>query len=92
MRTWQKTMAVLVRAISPQLFERWSKGNPANLWNRPFVVYVEHPAWSAQIITEAGASENAIWLVAYHQESADQWDNHSLVSSLRRLQRADNSN
>ena len=92
MGTWQKTMAVLVRAISPRLFEQWSKGNPANLWKRPFVVYVDHAKWSAQLIADAGASENAIWLVAHHQESADQWDNHSLVSLLRRLQEADNSN
>ncbi|MEO8610469.1 MAG: HD domain-containing protein [Chloroflexota bacterium] len=90
--TWQKTLAVLVRGISPRLFEHWSQGNPANLWNRPFVVYVYHPAWSAQLITDAGASENAIWLVAHHQEPADQWNHHLLADLLRRLQQADDSN
>jgi hypothetical protein len=92
MGTLQKTLAVLVRAISPMLFERWSKGNPTNLWKRPFVVYVNHPAWSAQLIADAGASANAVWLVERHQESADQWDNHPLAALLRRLQQADDSN
>ena len=92
LRTWQKTLAVLTRAISPGLFERWSQGNPANLWNRPFVVYVDHPTWSAQLIADAGASETAIWLVAHHQESADQWEDHPLVALLKRLQQADDSN
>jgi hypothetical protein len=92
LRTWQKTLAVLARAISPNLFERWSKGSPSNLWKRPFVVYVEHPTWGAQLIADAGASENTVWLVAHHQGSADLWDNHPLVSLLRRLQEADNLN
>jgi hypothetical protein len=92
MGTWQKTLAVVVRAISPNLFERWSKGSPANLWNRPFVVYVDHPTWSAKLIADAGASEDAVWLVMHHQESADQWKNHPLATLLRQLQQADDSN
>ncbi len=92
MQVWQKTLAVLVRAFSPQLFERWSKGNPTNLWHRPFVVYVHHPAWSAELIASAGASENAVWLAAHHQESAERWKNHPLVTLLIQLQQADNSN
>ena len=90
--TWKKTLAVVIRAISPGLFERWSRCNPANLWYRPFVVYVEHPQWGAELIAVAEASETAIWLVAHHQESAEQWDNHPLVPLLRRLQQADDSN
>jgi hypothetical protein len=92
MQVWQKTLVVLTRAFSPALFERWSKGDPSSLWHRPFVVYVQHPAWSAQLIASAGASTNAVWLVAHHQENADQWQRHPLASLLIRLQAADDSN
>lgn len=92
LHTWQKTVAVLVRALSPGLFKRWSKGNPTHLWIRPFVVYAEHPRWSAEQIAAAGASETAIWLVMHHQEASAHWDNHPLAPLLRRLQQADDSN
>ena len=92
MQVWQKTLAVLVRAFSPQLFERWSKGNPTNLWHRPFVVYVHHPTWSAELAAQAGASENVIWLVIHHQDAADQWSRHPLADLFVRLQQADDSN
>jgi hypothetical protein len=90
--TWQKTLAVLVRKFAPTQFDRWSKGDPANLWMRPFVVYVEHPAWSAELIRAAGASADAIWLVTHHQESAEFWDSHPLAPLLHRLKQADDAN
>lgn len=92
LRTWQKTLVVIARKFTPKLFERWSKGNPANLWMRPFVVYIEHPTWSAEMIAVAGASETAIWLVAHHQEAASRWSSHALASLLQRLQQADDVN
>lgn len=92
LRTWQKTLAVMVRKFAPDLFKRWSKGNPGNIWMCPFVVYVEHPNWSAEMIAAAGASETAIWLVTHHQEPASQWAEHPLASLLRQLQQADDAN
>src|SRR5262249_32159676 len=92
LRTWQKTLVVLTRAFAPDLFDRWSKGNPANLWLRPFVVYIQHPAWGAELIEAAGAPESAVWLVAHHQEPVKSWNGHPLVPLLRRLQQADDSN
>jgi hypothetical protein len=92
MQTWQKTLVVLVRAFTPGLFQRWSKGDPRNIWYRPFVVNVQHPVWSAELVAAAGASETAIWLVAHHQEPAAQWANHPLAPLLHQLQQADDSN
>ncbi|MBK8020376.1 MAG: HD domain-containing protein [Chloroflexi bacterium] len=89
---WQKTLAVLVRTFLPRLFERWSRGSPQNPLERPCVVYVRHPDWSAELVEKAGASEAALWLIAHHQDEAAQWAGHALHASLVRLQRADEMN
>lgn len=89
---WQKTAAVLVRAFFPALSVRLSSGDPRRIWARPFAVYALHPAWSADLLTAAGSHPDAVWLVAHHQESADQWRDHPLYLLLKRLQRADDAN
>lgn len=89
---WQKTIAVLVRGFAPSAFDRLSQGDPRRWSNRPFVVSVEHPAWSAQLLAQTGASEAAIWLVAHHADRADRWQNHDLYPLLQRLQAADDTN
>lgn len=91
-RIWQKTFAVAVQALAPGLFDRLSHGNPARFWLRPFAVKAQHPAWSAELLARAGASETAIWLVAHHQEPASQWANDPHFNRLRRLQQADDAN
>jgi hypothetical protein len=90
--TWQKTFAVLVHAVAPGLFGRWGKGNPRNVWLRPFVVLTQHPMWSAETLTDAGTIEAAVWLVAHHQDSAEIWVDHPYFSMLERLQAADRVN
>lgn len=89
---WQKTLAVLGQAALPSLARRWSGGDPRNLFLCPFVVYEQHPAWSAELAAEAGASEDAQWLIRHHQEAAEPSNGHALAGLLRRLQRADDSN
>jgi hypothetical protein len=89
---WQKTYAVIVRRFAPRLFERLSGGDPRHLLIRPFVVYTQHPAWSAELMTTAGASPDAIWLAAHHQEARARWQDHPLYHLLERLQRADDTN
>jgi hypothetical protein len=90
--TWQKTLVVLVRAFLPRVFRRLSSGDAHNFWQRPFVVNVHHPAWSAEIITQAGADPLTVWLVAHHAESAAQHAHHPDVYLLKRLKRADDAN
>jgi hypothetical protein len=90
---WQKTFAVLLRAFAPALFKRWSTtGSPANPLQRPCIVSVQHPAWSAEMVAEIGASETAIWLIAQHSEPAERWAQHPATPLLRRLQQADDVN
>lgn len=89
---WQKTLAVLIHKFAPAWFMRWSAGDPDQWWMRPFVVYVQHPAWGAKLIASAGASESVVWLVEHHADSPVQWRDHPLLPLLQRLQEADNAN
>lgn len=86
---WQKTLPVLVPAF---LREQWGQGDGRNPLLRPFAVYAQHPAWGADMIASAGATEAAIWLVAHHQDSLDKWQQHDLAHLLKRLQQADDAN
>lgn len=88
----QKSLVVIVKALMPAAYQRWGQGSPLNLWQRPFVVYEQHPAWSADMLAQAGAGEGALWLVAHHADPLDQWRGHEHVDLLRRLQQADNQN
>ncbi len=89
---WQKSLAVIVHAFAPSTFERLSHGDARVWWRRAFVVSVAHPAWSAEMLAQAGASDDAIWLVAHHADDAERWKNHTLYPLLKRLQMADDAN
>lgn len=89
---WQKTYAVIVRRVAPRLFDRLSHGDPRRRLIRPFVVYARHPAWSADLMTAAGADAAATWLAAHHQDDRHQWQSHDLFYLLERLQQADDAN
>lgn len=89
---WQKTVVVLVRAFAPPLFDRLSLRDPRGFLARPFVASARHPAWSAELLTQAGASDAAVWLVAHHQDSLEGWRDHQHYLLLQRLQAADDAN
>lgn len=92
LRTWQKTFAVIVRALLPRLARRWQDRETGRFWQRPFMVTHQHPAWSAQILAEAGAPEGAIWLAAHHADDPAAWEGQPYADLLRRLQQADDAN
>jgi hypothetical protein len=96
MRVWQRSLVVAVKRLAPDLARQLSKGDPAKPFTRPFVVREMHPTWSAELITAALESsvdrEALLWLVAHHQDDADQWRDHPLFPLLERLQRADDAN
>jgi hypothetical protein len=89
---WQKTLVVIVRALMPGATMRWSKGSPLNLWERPFVVYEQHPLWSAELLGAAGASEAVCWLVAHHADHIETAPTPTPLEWLKRLQQADDQN
>jgi hypothetical protein len=88
----QKTWVVIARALVPSAYTRWSKGNPLNLWERPFVVYEQHPLWSAELLRAAEASEAACWLVAHHADRTEIAPTSTQLEWLKRLQQADDQN
>ena len=92
MSLWQRTTPVLVKKLSPSLLERLSSGDAASRWRRGFVVYVHHPAWSAQLIGQFGGDDDTAWLAEHHADDAAQWREHPLYGDLVRLQRADDLN
>jgi len=89
---WQKTLAVLVRAFSPEVFQEWSQKNPDNLLYRAFVVSEQHPIWSSALVRETGASERTIWLIEHHADEAAVWQDHPHHTLLVRLKAADDNN
>ena len=90
--TWQKTMVVLVRAFLPRRFARLSQGSEHDRIARPFVISQQHPAWSASLAEQAGASSRAVWLIAHHADPPDQWTSHPDAPLLARLRAADDHN
>mgnify|MGYP001167402724 CR=1 FL=1 len=91
MSLWQRTLPVLVKRFLPQIFARLSAGDPTRRWQRGFVVYAHHPAWSADIIAENDGPADAVWLAAHHADDPAQWREHPLYEQLCRLQAADDS-
>jgi hypothetical protein len=89
---WQKTLAVAVQKLRPGLYARLSQGRASNPIQRPFVVYVQHPQWGAQMAAEAGGPEALVWLIAHHADPLSRWQGHPYQEMLERLQRADNAN
>lgn len=92
LRTWQKTCAVIVRALFPKLARRWQLSEGGRFWQRPFIVTSRHPEWSADMLAEAGAPEGAVWLAAHHNDDPALWAGQPYAEFLRRLQEADDSN
>ena len=89
---WQKTLAVMIRTLLPNAYFHWSKGSPLNLWQRPFVVYEQHPQWSAELLRTAGASEAVCWLAAHHAIKDVGTASATQLEWLKRLQQADDQN
>jgi hypothetical protein len=90
--TWQKTLAVLVRAFVPPLEKYLSQDDRLSFWRAPFVVRQYHPAWGAQMLSDIGAAPRLIWLVAHHADPLDRWQDHPDVTLLARLKKADDAN
>lgn len=63
----EKVLVVLVKAAAPALIQRWGSGS-ARGWRRPFAVSVQHPAWGADMVAEAGGTPLAVELIRRHAD------------------------
>jgi hypothetical protein len=63
-----RTLAVLIHALAPGAYRRWSAGAPRG-WRRPLVIAAQHPGWLAEDMLAAGAPARAAGLARRHQTS-----------------------
>jgi hypothetical protein len=66
----EKVIVVLVKAASPALYQRWGTGSSQG-WRRPFAVSVQHPAWGAAMVAEAGGTPLTAELIRRHADQLD---------------------
>lgn len=88
----EKSLAVLIRAILPGVYRRWSQGSPDTWWQRPFVVAAQHPIWSAEMAAATGANDRVLWLIRHHADPIASHADHPHVHLLKRFQEADDTN
>ncbi len=62
-----RTIAILGRKLFPSWAASRAEGEPTG-FGRPFVIYAQHPAWSAEMMAAAGASPLAVEIARRHQE------------------------
>ena len=67
LHAWERVVIVLGKAFLPNKTKLWGQGQPSG-WRRPFVVAEQHPAWSAEMAAQAGASPIAVSLISRHQD------------------------
>jgi putative nucleotidyltransferase with HDIG domain len=92
LRRWERVFSVLMNGFFPELALSWGKGEPAGL-KRPLVIIHQHPDWGAGLASEAGCSEDLVWLIQNHENNQP----HPSTSPrklelLKKLQLADNQN
>lgn len=85
LRLWHRVVWVLVQALWPRAARHLAQPEG---WRRPFWVLAEHPRLGAGLARAAGCDEDAVWLIAHHQEKPAEVDDRRW-RWLRCLQMAD---
>jgi hypothetical protein len=73
LKLWERAWIVIGKAMLPRLSRQWSKGKRqglqrASFWKRPFIVAEQHPAWGAELASQAGSSDRTVSLIRRHQD------------------------
>lgn len=87
----EKVLVVLVKAAAPDRYWQWGSGS-AQGWRRPFAASVQHPAWGAEMVTEAGGSSLAVELIRRHQDILNKPPQTEADCLLYELQAVDDRN
>jgi len=64
---WDRTVIVIGSGLFPGQARNWGRG-PLDSWRRPFVVRAQHPAWGAEMASEAGSRPRVVEMIRRHQE------------------------
>lgn len=92
LKRWERVFSVVVGGFLPKLAHRWGEGEPVGL-KRPLVIIRQHPDWGAELASEAGCSEDLIWLIQHHEKDQPPPDtSQRKLELLKKLQIADNQN
>ncbi len=87
----ERVLVVLVRRFAPALYARWGQGPPRGP-TRAFAISQRHPAWSAELLAEAGSRATVVALARRHQERLSGPPQDELERLLLALQAADDLN
>jgi hypothetical protein len=87
----EKVLVVLIKAFSPPLYRRWGSESDRG-WRRPFAVSVQHPAWGADMVAEAGGSALTVELIRRHADPAPNPPATDADHLLAALQAVDDQN
>jgi putative nucleotidyltransferase with HDIG domain len=88
---WERSLIVLASILLPRQTAVWGQGDAVG-WKRPFVVKMQHPAWSAEMANAAGTDSQAVTLIQRHQDPIAPDDQSEEGQLLRLLQWADDQN
>lgn len=91
LRLWERVLIVVTSWLAPGRVRLWGEGQLTSR-RRPFVIAVRHPAWGAEMIRQAGGSEELVTLVLRHQEDLPPDPAKEIDRLLYRLQEADGLN
>jgi hypothetical protein len=65
-RTWHRIVAVLVRALSPELLEQMASPDPGS-WRHPFWLQLRHAERGAELAEAAGCASTTVQLIRHHE-------------------------
>ncbi len=91
LKPWDRAVVVLVKALRPNLIPNWGAGEPKGR-KKPFVVYLHHAEWGAQMVDERGGSALTVYLIRHHQDKLTHAPRDDREMFLEKLQIADGRN
>ena len=93
---WERTLVVVCGKFAPGLAERWGRADDGReaqgVFQRPFVIARQHPAWSAEMAECAGAPPRSVALIRRHQAAVPAPPQTEEDRLLAALQKADGEN
>ena len=89
LRPWERGLAVIIRAVLPDVYTKLAGGAPVGFW-APIVVTARHAEWGAEMVEQAGANHRVVWLIRHHDANLTGFSQQD-VDFLRKLQKIDST-